>query len=59
MLSIKYCARAIVRHLSGDVKLFEEYRNKAIEIYQEERNMCSIEEMIPGSTKEKLYQVVR
>ena len=58
MLSIKYCARAIVRHLSGDVKLFEEYRDKSVEIYEEERNMCSIGEMIPARTKEKLYKIV-
>lgn len=58
MLTIEYCARAIIRHLNGDLKLFEEYRDKAIEIYEEENNICSIEEMIPGSTKEKLYKLV-
>lgn len=58
MLSIEYCARAIVRHLNGNVKLFEKYRDKAVEIYEEERNMCSIEEMIPARTKEKLYKLV-
>lgn len=58
MLSMKYCARAIIQHLNGNAKLFEEYRDKAIEIYEEENNICSIEEMIPGSTKEKLYKLV-
>lgn len=58
MLSIEYCARGIVAYLDGNIKLFKEYRNKAIEIYEEERNMCSIGEMIPATTKEKLYKLV-
>lgn len=59
MLSMKYCARAIIQHLNGNAKLFEEYRDKAIETYHREQCICSIEEMIPGSTKERLYQIVR
>lgn len=58
MLTIEYCARAIIRHLNGDLKLFEEYKDKAIETYHREQCICSIGEMIPGSTKEKLYKLV-
>lgn len=58
MLTIEYCARAIIQYLDGNVKLFEEYRDKAIEIYEEEKNICSIEEMIPDGTKKKLYKLV-
>lgn len=58
MLSIEYCARGIVAYLNGNIKLFEEYRNKAIEMYEEEKYMVSIGEMIPARTKEKLYKLV-
>lgn len=58
MLSIEYCARAIIRHLNGDLKLFEEYRDKAIQTYEEEQCVCSIGEMISDKTKEKLYKLV-
>lgn len=56
--TIEYCARAVVRHLNGDFKLFEKYRNKAIEIYEEEKNIVTIGEMIPRQTREKLYEMV-
>ncbi|HHV27403.1 hypothetical protein FYJ27_05300 [Anaerosalibacter bizertensis] len=58
MLTIEYCARAIIRHLNGDLKLFESYRDKAIETYHREQCICSIEEMIPDRTKKKLYKLV-
>lgn len=58
MLSMKYCARAIIQHLNGNAKLFEEYRDKAIEIYEEEKNIATIGEMIPRQTKRKLYEMV-
>lgn len=57
MLDIKYCARAIIQHLNGNFKLFEEYRDKAIEIYEKE-NTVPIGELIPKSTKIKLYEMV-
>lgn len=56
--AIEYCARAVVRHLNGDMKLFEKYRDKAIQIYEEEKDICSIEEMIPTNIKIKLYEMV-
>ena len=56
--ALEYCARAVIRHLNGDFKLFEKYRNKAIEIYEEEKSIVTIGEMIPNSTKEKLYEMV-
>ena len=55
---MEYCARAVVRYLNGDFKLFEKYRNKAIEIYEEEKNIVTIGEMIPRQTREKLYEMV-
>ncbi len=59
MLSIEYYARAITRHLNGDIKLSKEYEKRAVEAYHREQCICSIEEMIPGSTKERLYKLVR
>lgn len=59
MLAIEYCVRAVIQHLNGDIKLFQKYRNKAIEIYEQEQCMCSIGEMIPRQVKRKLYEMVR
>ncbi len=58
MLSIKYCARAIIRHLNGDITLSKEYEKRAIEELEKEQSICSIGEMIPDKTKKKLYKLV-
>lgn len=59
---LEYCARAVIRHLKGDMKQFTKYKNKAIEIYEkqifEESCMCSISELVPERTKKKLYEMV-
>ncbi|WP_236910165.1 hypothetical protein [Clostridium sp. Cult3] len=57
MLAIEYCARAIIQHLNGDIKLFQSYRDKAIELYEKE-NSVPIEELIPAKIREKLYEMV-
>lgn len=60
--SIEYCARGIVAYLDGNIKLFEEYKNKAIEIYKrqifEESCIYSIQELIPEEVKEKLHKTI-
>lgn len=58
MLAIEYCARAVIRHLNGDFKLFEKYRDKAIEMHENELCLCSIGEIIPRQIKRKLYEMV-
>ncbi len=58
MKAIKYCARAVVRHLNGDMNLFNIYRNKAIQIYEEENGIVTIGELIPAEIKVKLYEMV-
>ncbi len=58
MLSIEYCARAIVQYLAGDIKLFNEYQNKATEAYEKETSICTVGEMIPVQVKRKLYEMV-
>lgn len=55
---MKYCARAVIRHLNGDMNLFRTYTKKAMKIYEREQCICNIGEMIPGSTKRKLYEMV-
>ena len=55
---MKYCARAVVRHLNGDMNLFYTYRDKAMKIYEQENCICSIGEMIPTTTKRKMYEMV-
>lgn len=58
MLSIEYCARAIIRHLNKDFEMFEDYRDKAIDEYEKENKLVTIEELIPKKTKNKLYEMV-
>ena len=56
--ALKYYTRAVIRHLNGDMDLFKSYTNKAIEIYEAEKNIVTIGEMIPRQTREKLYEMV-
>jgi len=56
--AIKYCARAVVRHLNGDMNLFRAYTRKAMKIYENEKCICSIGEIVPATTKRKMYEMV-
>lgn len=59
MLKIdRYIGRAVIRYLNGDMNLFYTYTHKAMKIYEREKCICSIGEMIPGATKKKLYEMV-
>lgn len=58
MKTIEYCARAVIQHLNGNLELFKKYRDMAIKIYEEEKNIVTVGELIPGSTKKKLYEMV-
>ena len=58
MLTIEYCARAVVRYLNGDMDLFKSYTNKAMKIYEQENCIAAIGEMVPRQTREKLYEMV-
>lgn len=54
--ALKYCARAVVRHLDGDMERFERYRDMAIQIYSQES--YTIGDRISAKTKQKLYEMV-
>jgi hypothetical protein len=54
--ALKYCARAVVRHLDGDMERFERYRDMAIQIYSQE--CYTIGDRISAETKQKLYEMV-
>ena len=56
--AIEYCARAVVRHLNGDMNLFYTYRDKAMKIHEQENCICRIGEMIPAKIREELYELV-
>ena len=56
--AMEYCARAVIRHLNGDIGLFKKYRDKAITIYEEEKNIVTIGDVIPREIKIKLYEMV-
>lgn len=58
MKAIEYCARAVIQHLNGNFELFEKYRDKAIELYEKESSIATIGEIIPATTKRKLYEMV-
>ncbi len=54
---LKYCMRSIVRYLNGDIEKFNLYKNKALEIYNDEYKII-IEDLIPEDIKIKLYKMV-
>ena len=56
--AIEYCARAVVRHLNGDMNLFRAYTRKAMKIYEQEKYIATVGEMIPEQTRRKLYEMV-
>ena len=56
--AIKYCARAVVRHLNGDTDLFKTYAREATKAYKQEQCIATLEEIIPTTTKIKLYEMV-
>ena len=56
--ALEYCARAVIRHLNGDLDLFKSYTRKAMKIYEQEKCIADIGEMIPTTTKIKLYEMV-
>ena len=58
MKTIEYCARAVIQHLNENLELFKKYRDMAIKIYEEEKNIVTVGELIPKSTREKLYKMV-
>jgi|GEM_PF-1610661 hypothetical protein len=55
---LKYCYRSIVRYLNGDMSLFLQYVDKAMELWEEEKKKerlyVAIEELLDLPTKEKL-----
>ena len=54
---LKYCMRSIVRYLNGDIKKFNFYKNKAMNIYRNEY-LFELGDLIPHDTKIKLYEMV-
>lgn len=58
MKTIEYCARAVIQHLNGNLELFKKYRDMAIKIYEEEKNIVTVGELIPAKIREKLYEMV-
>lgn len=54
----EYCARAVIRYLNGDMKLFYSYVHKAMRIYEQEKYIATIEELIGSETKNRLYELV-
>ncbi len=59
---LELCIKATIRYLNGDYSEFHSYRSKAIDIYEEQRFkescMYSVESIVPGEVKEKLYEMV-
>jgi hypothetical protein len=40
------------------MKLFYAYTHKAMKIYEQEKCICSIGEIVPATTKRKMYEMV-
>ncbi len=59
MLKIdKYIARAVIRYLNGDMKLFKFYQDMALQLLEKEKEFIAIEELVDTNTKNKLYEMV-
>ncbi|MEW8997912.1 MAG: hypothetical protein AB2462_08925 [Thermoanaerobacter sp.] len=60
---LKYCYRSIVRYLNGDMALFLQYMDKAMELYEEEKKKgrlyITIEDLLDLATKEKLSLIMK
>lgn len=54
----RYCARAVIRYLNGGMNLFYTYVNKAMKIYEQEKCIATISELIDNNTKYRLYEMV-
>ena len=54
----KYIGRAVIRYLNGDMNLFYTYVNKAMKIYEQEKCIAKISELIDNNTKYRLYKMV-
>jgi hypothetical protein len=58
---LRYCSRAVIRYLNGDMALFLQYVDKAMELYEEEKKKerlyVAIEELLDFDTKEKLLSL--
>ena len=56
--AMEYCARAVVRHLDGDMALFESYIEMAKMIHEKETSIATIEELVSEEIRNKLYKMV-
>lgn len=56
--ALEYCARAVIRHLNGNMDLFKTYARKAMKICEQEKYIATVGEMIPEQTRKKLYELV-
>lgn len=56
--ALEYCARAVVRHLDGDMDLFDKYVQMALMIHKKETSIATVGELVPEGTKRKLYEMV-
>ena len=54
----KYIARAVVRYLNGNKDLFYTYVSKAMKLYECEKCMITLGELVDKDTKLKLYEMV-
>ncbi len=54
----KYCSRAIVRYLDGDMALFNFYVGQAANIYERQSRLyVTIEDILDNNTKAKLKSI--
>ncbi len=54
----KYIARAVVRYLNGNKDLFYTYVSKAMKLYECEKCIITLGELVDKDTKLKLYEIV-
>jgi len=54
----KYIARAVIRYLNGNKDLFYSYVSKAMKLYECEKCIITLGELVDKDTKLKLYEIV-
>lgn len=52
---LEYCTRAVIRHLDGDIDAFKDYVEMAKIVYENQKNIATIGELMPEEIQKQLY----
>lgn len=55
---IQLCTRSIIQLVNGNMELSGEYKELALQEYDNHKNAFKVEDHVPRNTKKKLYEMV-